>query len=91
MNDCSLLFVMCGGSSLCGAAFRLFLGNLEISAGAITVTIRGSRGPGTTRPVTGRFQLRGITRWGWSRNRAGLDELGRIPSEQKEKETLWLT
>jgi hypothetical protein len=46
---------------------------------------------GATRPVTGRCQLRGITRWGWSRNRAGLDGLGRIPFDQKEKETLWLT
>jgi hypothetical protein len=57
----------------------------------VILMIAGARIPGTTRPVTSRFQLRGITRWGWSRDRAGLDELGRIPPEQKEKETSWLT
>lgn len=56
--------------------------------------IAGMAGPGSGRYQAGypeRFPLRGITRWGWSRNGAGLDELGRIPSEQKEKEALWLT
>jgi hypothetical protein len=28
---------------------------------------------------------------GVEQDRAGLDELGRIPSKQKEKEALWLT
>ena len=61
---------------------------------SVILMIGGVPGPGSRAlpgRLPGRFGLRGITRWGWSRNRAGLDGLGRIPSDQKEKETLWLT
>jgi len=46
--------------------------------------------PAATRPVTRRFRPR-YHPPGVEQERARLDELGRIPPEQEEKETLWLS
>ena len=72
-----------------GQPLRVDLRVLSVSLLIAGAPVPGSRAlPGR---LPGASRLRGITRWGWSRNRAGLDGLGRIPSDQKEKETLWLT
>jgi hypothetical protein len=56
-----------------------YRGNLETGQGAITA------------PVTGQLTAVRYHPLGVEQDRTGLDELGRIPSEQKEKQTLWLT
>ena len=56
--------------------------------------IRVTGPPGPIPPLPGRLSGASSARYhppGVEQERAGLDELGRIPSEQKEKETLWLT
>ena len=47
--------------------------------------------PAATRPVTRGLPAARYHPLGVEQERAGLDELGRIPSKQKEKEALWLT
>ena len=50
-----------------------------------------ARIPAATRPVTRGLLAARYHPLGVEQERAGLDELGRIPSKQKEKEALWLT
>ena len=50
-----------------------------------------ARIPAVTRPVTRALPAARYHPLGVEQERAGLDELGRIPSRQKEKEALWLT
>ena len=72
-----------------GQPLRVDLRVLSVSLLIAGAPVPGSRAlPGR---LPGASRLRGITRWGWIRTGRGFDGLGRIPSEQKEKETLWLT
>jgi len=60
---------------------------------SVILMIAGCRGPDPGHYQAG-YRALPAARYhplGGSRNRAGLDGLSRIPSHQKEKETLWLT
>ena len=50
-----------------------------------------ARIPAATRPVARALPAARYHPLGVEQEQAGLDELGRIPSKQKEKEALWLT
>jgi hypothetical protein len=84
-----------------GGAALLLLPQFNTAAGACSAVgppavlmIAGMAGPGS-RPLPGRLPgALPAARYhplGVEQDRAGLDELGRIPSKQKEKEALWLT
>lgn len=80
MNDRSLLFNNARPMHTFGARLSAYYGgNLETGWSAITKAgYRALPAP--------RYHPLGV-----EQDRTGLDELGRIPSEQKEKQTLWLT
>ena len=65
----------------------------DLRAMSVILMIAGLPGPGSGHYQAG-YRARPAARYhplGVEQEPGGLDELGRIPSERKEKETLWLT